>query len=136
MSTGIAELPKLEQTQIILIFYKETSIMTETKNNPETSNQTDLPHNPATNEEILKLLRQLVGQNSLAEQGELNPEASSDDAEIDDAEDSESHEAVDTLGEDDDDDYTDDDLETVGYIVGGAALVGAGALLYHILRKI
>ncbi len=110
--------------------------MTETKNNPETSNQTDLPHNPATNEEILKLLRQLVGQNSLAEQGELNPEASSDDAEIDDAEDSESHEAVDTLGEDDDDDYTDDDLETVGYIVGGAALVGAGALLYHILRKI
>ena len=110
--------------------------MTETKNNPETSNQTDLPHNPATNEEILKLLRQLVWQNSLAEQGELNPEASSDDAEIDDAEDSESHEAVDTLGEDDDDDYTDDDLETVGYIVGGAALVGAGALLYHILRKI
>ena len=112
--------------------------MTETKNNPETSNQTDLPHNPATNEEILKLLRQLVGQNSSAEQDELKPEASSDDAEIDDAEDSESHEVVDTLGEDDDDDddYTDDDLETVGYIVGGAALVGAGALLYHILRKI
>ena len=110
--------------------------MTETKNNPETSNQTDLSHNPATNEEILKLLRQLVGQNSSAEQDELKPEASSDDAEIDDAEDSESHEAVDTLGEDDDDDYTDDDLETVGYIVGGAALVGAGALLYHILRKI
>ncbi len=41
---------------------------------------------------------------------------------------------------DDDDDNgeiiadPDSDLETVGYIIGGAALVGLGALLYHWLK--
>ena len=107
--------------------------MTETKNNPETSNQTELPHNPATNEEILALLRQLVGQDSNT--NEQNLEASPEDAENDNEDDVENHEAVGKLGEEEDD-YTDDDLETVGYIVGGAALVGAGALLYHLLRKL
>ena len=107
--------------------------MTETKNNPETSNQTELPHNPATNEEILALLRQLVGQDSNANEPSL--ETSPEQAEDDDENDIENHEAVGKLGEEEDD-YTDDDLETVGYIVGGAALVGAGALLYHLLRKL
>ena len=108
--------------------------MTETKNNPETSNQTELPHNPATNEEILALLRQLVGQDSNANEPSL--ETPPEQAEDDDENDVESNESVDTLDKEDDDDYTDSDLETVGYIVGGAALVGAGALLYHILRKL
>ena len=44
--------------------------------------------------------------------------------------------------EDDDDDFEDDyywspgpEWETLGYIAGGAALVGLGALLYHWLHK-
>ena len=44
--------------------------------------------------------------------------------------------------EDDDDDFEDDyywspgpEWETLGYIAGGAALVGLGALLYHWLQK-
>ena len=101
--------------------------------NPNSEKISTAPDSPTTaNEEILKLLRQLVGQDSNA--NEQNLEASPEDAENDNEDDVESHEAVDTL--DEDDDYTDNDLETVGYIVGGAALVGAGALLYHILRKL
>ena len=101
--------------------------------NPNSEKISTAPDSPTTtNEEILKLLRQLVGQDSNA--NEQNLEASPEDAKNDNEDDVESHEAVDTL--DEDDDYTDDDLETVGYIVGGAALVGAGALLYHILRKL
>ena len=101
--------------------------------NPNSEKISTAPDSPTTtNEEILKLLRQLVGQDSNANEPSL--EASPEDAEDDDENDIENHEAVGKL--DEDDDYTDDDLETVGYIVGGAALVGAGALLYHILRKL
>ena len=101
--------------------------------NPNSEKISTAPDSPTTaNEEILKLLRQLVGQDSNA--NEQNLEASPEDAENDNEDDVESHEAVGKLGEEEDD-YTDDDLETVGYIVGGAALVGAGALLYQLLRK-
>ena len=134
--------------------------MATTPNTPETANQAALTQPPNTNEEILKLLRQLVGQDSSAnEQGEPKPEASSevtpevkrlleellkqkstpanDDETEDEDVDDEANADLDTLNDDEDDDeYTDDDLETVGYIVGGAALVGAGALLYHLLRKL
>ena len=114
--------------------------MTETKINPETTNQSNLTNTPNTNEEILALLRKLVDQKSSAdEQEEPNIEdaSSSDDVENDDEdEDNEKTAAPGTLDAEEDDCYTDDDLETVGYIVGGAALVGAGALLYHLLRKL
>ena len=114
--------------------------MTETKNNPETTNQSNLTNTPNTNEEILALLRKLVDQKSSAdEQEEPNIEdaSSSDDVENDD-EDEDNEKTADpgTLDAEEDDCYTDSDLETVGYIVGGAALVGAGALLYHLLRKL
>ena len=102
--------------------------------NPNSEKISTAPESPTTtNEEILKLLRQLVGQDSNT--NEQNLEASPEDAEDDDENDIKNHEAVGKLDEEDDD-YTDDDLETVGYIVGGAALVGAGALLYHLLRKL
>lgn len=134
--------------------------MTETKNNPETTSQSNLTNTPNTNEEILALLRKLVGQDpSTDEQGEPKPETSSnvtpevkrlleellkqkstpanDDETEDEDVDDEANADLDTLNDDEEDDcYTDSDLETVGYIVGGAALVGAGALLYHLLRKI
>ena len=114
--------------------------MTETKINPETTNQSNLTNTPNTNEEILALLRKLVDQKSSAdEQEEPNIEdaSSSDDVENDDEdEDNEKTAAPGTIDAEEDDCYTDSDLETVGYIVGGAALVGAGALLYHLLRKI
>ncbi len=104
----------------------------ETK--PNSEKISTAPDSPTTtNEEILKLLRQLVGQDSNANEPSL--ETSPEQAEDGD-DDVESNESVDTLDKEDDDDYTDSDLETVGYIVGGAALVGAGALLYHILRKL
>ena len=114
--------------------------MTETKINPETTNQSNLTNTPNTNEEILALLRKLVDQKSSAdEQEEPNIEdaSSSDDVENDDEdEDNEKTAAPGTIDAEEDDCYTDSDLETVGYIVGGAALVGAGALLYHLLRKL
>ena len=114
--------------------------MTETKNNPETTSQSNLTNTPNTNEEILALLRKLVDQKSSAdEQEEPNIEdaSSSDDVENDDEdEDNEKTAAPGTIDAEEDDCYTDSDLETVGYIVGGAALVGAGALLYHLLRKL
>lgn len=124
-------------------------------NNPEkTSTTADQPQAPASNEEILDLLRQLVDQDASAnEQGMSNSKSSSDansnevkrlleellkqkseqaNTVIDDAEDD--------SNDDNDDDSgiivdPDSDLETVGYIVGGAALVGLGALLYHVFRK-
>ena len=54
--------------------------------------------------------------------------------------------ATETVDNDLDDDFDDDDddgeiiadqdsdLETLGYIAGGAALIGLGALLYHCLK--
>ena len=116
-----------------------------------------------TNEEILSLLHQLVegksqtNDQNVQEQTETKTEAPSEitpevkrlleellkekstpadiEANDDNVEDSED---VDRMGdeEDEEDDYTDSDLETVGYIAGGAALVGLGALLYHVIRKI
>ena len=114
--------------------------MATTTNTLETINKADFAQSPNTNEEILALLRKLVDQKSSAdEQEEPNIEdaSSSDDVEHDD-EDEDNEKTADpgTLDAEEDDCYTDDDLETVGYIVGGAALVGAGALLYHLLRKL
>ena len=82
----------------------------ETK--PNSEKISTAPDSPTTaNEEILALLRQLVGQDSNANEPSL--ETSPEQAEDDDENDIENHEAVGKLGEEEDD-YTDDDLETVG----------------------
>ena len=132
--------------------------MTEKNINPEkTGTPADQPHTPTTNEEILALLRQLVGQGTTAneqaapKQKPQKPEAAKDasteevkrlleevlkqkaapaNVATDDDDDS-----------DEDNDFEDDyfwnpgpEWETIGYVAGGAALVGLGALLYHWLK--
>ena len=132
--------------------------MSNTLNNPEkTSTSADQSHTPTTNEDILALLRQLVGQGTTAneqaapKQNPQKPEAAKDasteevkrlleevlkqkaapaNVATDDDDDS-----------DEDNDFEDDyfwnpgpEWETIGYVAGGAALVGLGALLYHWLK--
>ena len=121
--------------------------MATTPNTPEKNNQSaDLPNNPTTNEEILALLRQLVNEKSSNEAngteqndpfldktilipGKLpkdteKPITLDDDADEDDI----------CSDDEDDEDDDDDGLEVLGYLAGGAALVGFGALLYHWLK--
>ena len=132
--------------------------MANTLNNPEkTSTTADQSHTPTTNEEILALLRQIVGQGTTAneqtapKQNPQKPEAAKDasteevkrlleellkqktapaNVATDDDDDS-----------DEDNDFEDDyfwnpgpEWETIGYVAGGAALVGLGALGYHWLK--
>ena len=132
--------------------------MSNPLNNPEkTSTTADQPHNPTTNEEILTLLRQLVGQGTTA-----NEQAASkqDPQKPETAKDVSSEDVKRLLEEllkqktfpanvatDDDDDSDDDnefageyvwnpapEWEPVAYAAGGAALVGLGALIYHMLK--
>ena len=119
--------------------------MANTLNNPEKTGTTaDQSHTPTTNEEILALLRQLVNEKSSNEAngteqndpfldktilipGKL-PKDTEPPITLDDDDDDDD----DICGDNDDDD--DDGLEVLGYLAGGAALVGFGALLYHWLK--
>lgn len=120
--------------------------MATTPNTPEKNSQSaDLPNNPTTNEEILALLRQLVNEKASNEAngteqndpfldktilipGKL-PKDTEPPITLDDEDDEDDD---DICGDNDDDD--DDGLEVLGYLAGGAALVGFGALLYHWLK--
>ena len=132
--------------------------MSNTLNNPEkTSHTADQPQSSTTNEEILTLLRQLVGQGTTAneqaapKQNPQKPEtakdASSEDVKRLLEELLKQKSAPANVATDDDDDSDEDDdfeddyfwnpgpeWETIGYVAGGAALVGLGALLYHWLK--
>ena len=109
----------------------------DTKNNAPATEAN--PPQPPTNEEILLLLRKLVEQTPT---GKSNVSYKTD-PNHGDAQDNPATETADVDNDevfDDDDDNgeiiadPDSDLETVGYIIGGAALVGLGALLYHWLK--
>ena len=126
--------------------------------NPEKASTTaDQPHASTTNEEILALLRQLVGQGTTMneqvapKQNPQKPEtakdASSEDVKRLLEELLKQKTAPANVTTDDDDDSDEDnefegeffwnpapEWETIGYVAGGAALVGLGALLYHWLK--
>ena len=132
--------------------------MSNTLNNLEkTSTTADQPHTPATNEEILTLLRQLVGQGITAneqtasKQDPQKPETAKDVSSEDVKrllEELLKQKAAPANAATDDDDDSDEDnefegeyfwnpapeWELVAYAAGGAALVGLGALLYHWLK--
>ena len=132
--------------------------MSNTLNNPEkTSHTADQPHSPTTNEKILTLLRQLVGQGTTAneqaapkqnlQKPETAKDASSEDVKRLLEELLKQKTAPANVATDDDDDSDEDEefeddyfwnpgpeWETIGYVAGGAALVGLGALLYHWLK--
>ena len=132
--------------------------MAEKTINPEkTSATADQSHTPTTNEEILTLLRQLVGQGTTANE-QTDPKKNPQKPET--AKDASTEEVKRLLEEvlkqkaapanvatdddddsDEDNDFEDDyfwnpgpEWETIGYVAGGAALVGLGALLYHWLK--
>ena len=132
--------------------------MANTLNNPEKIGTTaDQPHTPTTNEEILALLRQLVGQDTTAneqaaqKQSPQKPETAKDASteevkrlleELLKQKNAPANVATDDDDDsDEDNDFEDDyfwnpgpEWETIGYVAGGAALVGLGALLYHWLK--
>ena len=114
---------------------------------------------PTTNEEILSLLRTLVEQNETDKTNVSDKtEPSHGNAQNDNTAEikrllaellktqTNHAPATETVDNDLDDDFDDDDddgeiiadqdsdLETLGYIAGGVALVGLGALLYHWLK--
>lgn len=132
--------------------------MSNPPNNPEKASiSADQPHTPTTNEDILELLRQLVAQDTAMnervapKQNPQKPEtakdASSEDVKrlLEDL--LKQKTAPANAATDDDDDSNEDndfedeyfwnpapEWETIGYVAGGAALVGLGALLYHWLK--
>ena len=112
-----------------------------------------------TNEEILSLLRKLVEQNETDKTNVSDKtEPSHGNAQNDNTAEikrllaellkkqTNNAPATETVDNDLDDDFDNDDddgeiiadqdsdLETLGYIAGGAALIGLGALLYHCLK--
>ena len=115
-----------------------------------------------TNEEILTLLRKLVEQNTAKEpqmteqsphvpqNAERAPQETAGDSEVKRLLEEllKAKAAPTDIEVDDEEDATDDDnefedeyiwnpgpeWETIGYVAGGAALVGLGALLYHLLK--
>ena len=126
--------------------------------NKTTASEATSPQ-PTTNEEILSLLRKLVEQNetdktNVSDKTEPSHGNAQDDntAEIKRLlaellkKQTNNTPATETVDNDLDDDFDDDDddgeiiadqdsdLETLGYIAGGAALIGLGALLYHWLK--
>lgn len=123
--------------------------------NKTTASEANSPQ-PTTNEEILSLLRMLVEQNetdktNVSDKTEPSHGNTQDDntAEIKRLlaellkKQTNNAPATETVDNDLDDDFDDDDeiiadqdsdLETLGYIAGGAALIGLGALLYHWLK--
>ena len=126
--------------------------------NKTTASEATLPQ-PTTNEEILSLLRKLVEQNETDKTNVSDKtEPSHGNAQDDNTSEikhllaellkkqTNNAPATETVDNDLDDDFDDDDddgeiiadqdsdLETLGYIAGGVALVGLGALLYHWLK--
>ena len=126
--------------------------------NKTTASEANSPQ-PTTNEETLSLLRKLVEQNetdktNVSDKTEPSQRNAQDDntAEIKRLlaellkKQTNNAPATETVDNDLDDDFDDDDddgeiiadqdsdLETLGYIAGGVALVGLGALLYHWLK--
>ena len=132
--------------------------MSNSLNNPEKASTTaGQPHTSTTNEEILALLRQLVGQgattneqtapNQDAQKPETAKDVSSEDVKRLLEELLKQKTAPANVTTDDDDDSDEDnefegeffwnpapEWEPVAYAAGGAALVGLGALLYHWLK--
>ena len=129
--------------------------MTENNLNPEkTSAPADLPHNPMI-EEMQALLRKFAEENAknksdTSDQNAQKPEAPQETTE-DSAPEKDAKTEIAELkalvhklveekarnSRDDDDDYywsPGPEWETIGYVAGGAALVGLGALLYHWLK--
>ena len=128
--------------------------------NTDIQNKTSAPEanspQPTTNEEILSLLRKLVKQNETDKTNVSDKtEPSHGNAQDDNTSEikhllaellkkqTNNAPATETVDNDLDDDFDDDDeiiadqdsdLETLGYIAGGVALVGLGALLYHWLK--
>ena len=126
--------------------------------NKTTASEANSPQ-PTTNEEILSLLRKLVEQNETDKTNVSDKtEPSHGNAQNDNTAEikrllaellkkqTNNAPATETVDNDLDDDFDDDDddgeiiadqdsdLETLGYIAGGAALIGLGALLYHWLK--
>ena len=133
--------------------------MSNLPNNPEKASiSADQPHTPTTNEDILELLRQLVEQdtttngqvapNQNSQQSETTKDASPEDVKRLLEELLKAKAAPADIEVNDEEDATDDDnefegeffwnpapeWEPVAYAAGGAALVGLGALLYHLLK--
>ena len=126
-------------------------------NNKTTATEATSPQ-PTTNEEILSLLRKLVEQNETDKTNVSDKtEPSHGNAQNDNTAEikrllaellkkqTNNAPATETVDNDLDDDFDDDDdgeiiadqdsdLETLGLIAGGVALVGLGALLYHCLK--
>lgn len=118
----------------------------------ETNTSTDLPSAKTTNDEILMLLRKLVEQNATSDTSANAKPKAVQNSELSDSETKRlleellkrqpnTTEISDDDSDDDDDDFIDDgyfhpgpEWETIGYVAGGAALVGLGALLYHWLK--
>lgn len=115
------------------------------------------PPQPNTNEEILALLYQFVGQSTTTneqsapkqdpQKSETAKDASTEEVkrlleELLKQKTAPANGATEDDDDDSDDDTFDDDYfwnpgpewETIGYVAGGAALVGLGALLYHWLK--
>lgn len=126
--------------------------------NKTTASEANSPQ-PTTNEEILSLLRKLVEQNETDKTNVSDKtEPSHGNAQNDNTAEikrllaellkkqTNNAPATETVDNDLDDDFDDDDddgeiiadqdsdLETLGLIAGGVALVGLGALLYHCLK--
>ena len=126
--------------------------------NKTTASEANSPQS-TTNEEILSLLRKLVEQNETDKTNVSDKtEPSHGNAQNDNTAEikrllaellkkqTNNAPATETVDNDLDDDFDDDDddgeiiadqdsdLETLGYIAGGAALIGLGALLYHWLK--
>ena len=124
--------------------------------NKTTASEANSPQ-PTTNEEILSLLRKLVEQNETDKTNASDKTEPSHGKDQDDntaeikrllaellKKQTNNAPATETVDNDLDDDFDDDDgeiiadqdsdLETLGYIAGGAALIGLGALLYHWLK--
>jgi len=129
--------------------------MNTTENKNETTASEANQPQPNTNEEILSLLRTLVEQKASSD---TSANAKAKAVQSSDLTDSETKRLLAELlkrqpntteisddddddSDDDDDDFIDDgyfhpgpEWETIGYVAGGAALVGLGALLYHWLK--
>ena len=125
--------------------------------NETTASEANQPQ-PTTNEEILTLLRKLVDQNATSDTSASPKPKAVQNSELTDSETKRLLEELlkrqpnrlptteivddsDDDSDDDDDDFIDDgyfhpgpEWETIGYVAGGAALVGIGALLYHWLK--
>ena len=127
--------------------------------NKTSASEATSPQQPTTNEEILSLLRKLVEQNETDKTNASDKiEPSHGNAQDDNTAEikrllaellkkqTNNAPATETVDNDLDDYFDDDDddgeiiadqdsdLETLGYIAGGAALIGLGALLYHWLK--